>query len=237
MIDLRVKIGEERYELPSVLTVEAFISLSPYELDNPAHDSYICASLLKAPLADIRKASVEDLIWLKVALLQPLAKLDHLPVKGKITRYDLINFSKISIGEFADLDVLISEGVQANLDQIVALLYAAPVEAVLDWSISDVWPAVLEYLRYREQIYKGYKNLFGLDERVSGDSEDNLDRGDAKVAWYTLLMTLCNDRFLDIESASTRPLIEALNYLAYMKQKNLRLKAQMEKSIKKLKSK
>lgn len=237
MVDLKIIIGEESYPLPQMITLDKFSGLNGMNLEGMEHNALICATLLSVSLKTISLADPTDLLWLKTALLQPLSNLEHASISGQISGYSLINFDKISIGEFADLDVLYTEGVMANIHPIVSLLYSnAPVEIIGDWDIRDVWSAVLMYSNFRQKIYKAYKNLFDLE---SGDGEVDEDAGpnDAKHAWYTLLMTLCADKFLDLAKVSKRPLIEALNYLAYMKQKNLRLKAQMEKNLKKSKLK
>ena len=233
MVDLKIKIGEERYALPSYVTIQKFQELTGFDLDNPAHDIYICSILLEVPIKTLKEADPLEIVWLKTALLQPLAGIENASITAQISGFSLLNFDKTTIGQFADLDVLLTEGLGQNMAQIVSILYNAPVETVLEWNVKDVYASLLQWNSYRENIYKAYKNLFDINEGGSGDEDSGPN--DAKHAWYTLLMTLCNDRFLDLEHVTGRPLIEALNYLAYMKQKNLRLKAQMEKGMKKLK--
>jgi hypothetical protein len=240
MVDIKVNIGGERYDIPEWITVDMFARLDGIEIENPAHDHLLCATLLNAPVKLVKQIGYEDLQWIKLILVQPLATSEHALIKGQIHGFKLIDFDKTTIGQFADLDVLTAEGIQSNIALITSILYSAPIEEVYGWNIMWILPSLQQWKTYREQIYMGYKNLFGIDE-VDPDSEEPVDETPVKVdnrqAWYELLMTLCNDRYLDLERVTERPLIEALNYLAYMKSKNLRLKSEMERGMKNYKTK
>jgi len=42
---------------------------------------------------------------------------------------------------------------------------------------------------------------------------------DPAYNWYAFIMVLCNDDFLKIDEVVEKPIIQALNYLAYIKDK------------------
>lgn len=241
MIGVKINIADKSYELPEKVTVRDFMALDGFDLLENRHNALICATLIKAPLADLSLASSTDILWLKTHLLRPLVDLDKLPLVKEIDEYSLIHLDGLSIGTFADLDVLITEGVQSNMAQILSLLYNAPINRVEDWDMRQAWPAVLDYTSFRERIYKAYRNLFEFDESPveegSNGPEERVTPHSARHAWYRVFMTLCNDRFLDIERVPHRPLIEALNFLAYQKEKNDQINRKLQKELNKMKRK
>lgn len=240
-MNVKINILDKSYELPQRVTVGDFMALDGFDLLDMRHDALVCATLIHAPLGDLQRASATDVLWLKAHLLRPLIDMDQQPLLQQIDGYKLVQLHKLSIGDFADLDVLITEGVQTGLAQILELLYAAPINRVEDWDMRVAWPAVLYYMTFREGIYKGYRNLFEVSESpVEEGSTTATDEGgphNARHAWYRVFMTLCNDRFLDLERVPHRPLIEALNFLAYQKEKNAQTNAKLQKELNKIKRK
>jgi hypothetical protein len=239
-MNVKIYIGENSYELPHYVTVRDFMALNGFDLLEDKHNALVCATLIHAPLGDLTRADAIDVLWLKTHLLKPLMNLESYPLLHQVDNYTLINLDTLTIGDFADLDVLITEGVQTSLSQILSLLYAAPINRVEDWDMRMAWPAVQYYMSFREGIYKGYRNLFEIEESPveEGYIPDGDDGpGNAKHAWYRVFMTLCNDRFLDLERVPHRPLIEALNFLAYQKEKNAQINAKLQKELNKMKHK
>jgi hypothetical protein len=240
-MNVKINIGDHSYDLPQSVTVRDFMALDGFDLLEDKHAALVCATLIHAPLSDLALADPADVLWLKLHLLAPLVHMDAQPLLQQIEEYSLMDLDKITIGDFADLDVLITEGVQSSLSQILSLLYAAPINRVEDWDMRMAWPAVIHYMTFRDDIYKGYRNLFEINESPVDQEFDpsSEDRGplSAKYAWYRVFMTLCNDRFLDLERVPHRPLIEALNFLAYQKEKNAQTNAKLQKELNKMKRK
>lgn len=240
-MNVKINIADKSYELPQQVTVGDFMALAGFDLLDNRHNALICATLIKAPLADLQRAGATDVLWLKTHLLQPLTNLEEEPLLLKIDGYSFVDLDALTIGDFADLDVLITEGIQSGLAQILGLLYGAPSTKVEDWDMRQAWPAVLHYMTFREGIYKGYRNLFEVNESpvVEGSTTatDEEEPHSARHAWYTVFMTLCNDRFLDLERVPYRPLVEALNFLAYQKEKNAQTNAKLQKELNKMKRK
>ena len=69
-------------------------------------------------------------------------------------------------------------------------------------------------MNWRLKLYTKYKSLFNFNE---SDSEDTKNNSDAVYVWYDMLMILADEKFLNIDSASSRPVYEALNFLAWKK--------------------
>lgn len=240
-MNVKINIGNKSYELPHRVTVGDFMALDGFDLLDNRHNALICATLISAPLVDLTSSDPTDVLWLKTHLLQPLMHLEDQPLLQQIGEYSLRECGDLTIGNFADLDVLITEGVHGGLAQILALLYAAPIRKVYEWDMRQAWPAVLHYISFREGIYKGYRNLFEISESVpdEGSTTATNESGphNARHAWYRVFMTLCNDSFLDLERVPHRPLIEALNFLAYQKEKNAQTNAKLRKELNKMKRK
>jgi hypothetical protein len=241
MTNVKINIGGKSYSLPQQITVRDFMDLNGFDMLDSRHNALICATLIHAPLADLQISDPTDVLWLKTSLLKPLVHLENYPLRAEINSYSLVNLDRLTIGDFADLDVLITEGVHGNLSQILGILYSAPVDEIEDWDMQAAWPAVLKYMSFREGIYKGYRNLFEINESSLDEGSEPLEEKSnpqsAKHAWYRVFMTLCNDRFLDLEKVPQRPLIEALNFLAYQKEKNDQINQKLQKELNKMKRK
>ena len=231
--ELKIKIGELELPLPEKITLRDFANLTGYNIEGYEHDQLICATLLRAPLSIFTGTSKSDLAWLKLALVKPLIQLEG-ESPTEINGYKLIDFDKISIGTFADLDVLYTEDLQGNVEWVASILWDAPIEEVSEWDITKVFPSLIMYKNWRLDLYRKYKNLFSSE---GGNGEESGESTSPRHTWYTLLMTLCADRFVDLDYVQSRPATEALNYLAYMKAKNAKLAAEMKKGLKKLKKK
>jgi len=114
---------------------------------------------------------------------------DYIHTNG-IKLYKLINLSTISLGEFIDLENLITSNHIQNLRTILSifyrqlikseqpLLYPDKYEEYGDWifhreslfddvRIIDVYGVIQEYLDFRKELYERYEGLF------DGDGTDN----------------------------------------------------------------
>lgn len=239
-MNVKINIADKSYELPHRVTVGDFMALAGFDLLDNRHNALICATLIHAPLGDLTRSSATDVLWLKSHLLRPLMHLDDHPLLQEIDGYSFGDLDALTIGDFADLDVLITEGIQSGLAQILGLLYGAPSTRVEDWDMRQAWPAVVYYMTFREGIYRGYRNLFEISEspvEEGSTTADDPGPHSARHAWYRIFMTLCNDRFLDLEGVPYRPLVEALNFLAYQKEKNVQTNAKLQKELNKMKRK
>jgi hypothetical protein len=99
--------------------------------------------------------------------------------KNKLDKYVLKPFSKLTLGEFIDLEYYFSNNYLDNFCHILALLYRRTSKNVygddiiepyeysprdrLDWYLSypitDVYGLIHEYLKYRENFTNTYTNL------------------------------------------------------------------------------
>jgi len=152
--------------------------------------------------------------------------------KNKLDKYVLKPFSKLTLGEFIDLEYYFSNNYLDNFCHILALLYRRTSKNVygddiiepyeyspkdrldwyLDYPITDVYGIIPEYLKYRENFTNTYTNLLVdvvSDDEVLEDAdeikEQKREQEKQKFAWESTIMALCNDdlsKFNDILNMS-----------------------------------
>jgi hypothetical protein len=148
--------------------------------------------------------------------------------KNKLDNYILKPFTKISLGEFIDLEYYFSNNYLDHFCHILALLYRRTSKNVygddiiepynyspsdrldwyLDYKITDVYGLISEYIKFRENFTNTYTNLLVdvvADNEVLEDAdeikEQKREQEKQKFAWESTIMALCNDdlsKFNDI---------------------------------------
>ena len=148
--------------------------------------------------------------------------------KNKLDKYVLKPFTKISLGEFIDLEHYFSNNYLDHFCHILALLYRRTSKNVygddiiepynyspsdrldwyLDYKITDVYGLIPEYIKFRENFTNTYTNLLVdvvTDDEVLEDAdeikEQKREQEKQKFAWESTIMALCNDdlsKFNDI---------------------------------------
>jgi hypothetical protein len=152
--------------------------------------------------------------------------------KNKLDKYVLKPFTKISLGEFIDLEHYFSNNYLDHFCHILALLYRRTSKNVygddiiepynyspsdrldwyLDYKITDVYGLIPEYIKFRENFTNTYTNLLVdvvTDDEVLEDAEEikeqKREKEQQKFAWESTIMALCNDdlsKFNDILNMS-----------------------------------
>jgi hypothetical protein len=158
---------------------------------------------------------------------EPSKKYQH-----KIDNYVLKPFSKLTLGEFIDLEHYFSNNYLDHFCHILALLYRRTSKNIygddiiepyeysprdrldwyLDYPITDVYGLIPEYLKFRENFTNTYTNLLVdvvTDDEVLEDVEEikeqKREQEKQKFAWESTIMALCNDdlsKFNDILNMS-----------------------------------
>jgi len=148
--------------------------------------------------------------------------------KSKLDKYVLKPYSKLSLGEFIDLEHYFSNNYLDHFCHILALLYRrtsknfygddisepynySPSDRLdwfLDYKITDVYGLIPEYIKFRENFTNTYTNLLidvVPDDEVLEDAdeikEQKREQEKQKFAWESTIMSLCNNdlsKFNDI---------------------------------------
>jgi hypothetical protein len=164
--------------------------------------------------------------------------------KNKLDKYVLKPFTKISLGEFIDLEHYFSNNYLDHFCHILALLYRRTSKNIygddiiepynyspsdrldwyLDYKITDVYGLIPEYLKYRENFTNTYTNLLVdvvTDDEVLEDAdeikEQKREQQKQKFAWESTIMALCNDDLSKFNSILDMSVVLVFNILGMKK--------------------
>ena len=164
--------------------------------------------------------------------------------KSKLDKYVLKPFSKLTLGEFIDLEHYFSNNYLDHFCHILALLYRRTSKNIygddiiepyeysprdrldwyLDYKITDVYGLIPEYLKYRENFTNTYTNLLVdvvTDDEVLEDAdeikEQKREQQKQKFAWESTIMALCNDDLSKFNSILDMSVVLVFNILGMKK--------------------
>ncbi len=164
--------------------------------------------------------------------------------KSKLDKYVLKPFSKLTLGEFIDLEHYFSNNYLEHFCHILALLYRRTSKNVygddiiepyeysprdrldwyLDYPITDVYGLIPEYIKFRENFTNTYTNLLVdvvTDDEVLEDAdeikEQKREQEKQKFAWESTIMALCNDDLSKFNSILEMPVVLVFNILGMKK--------------------
>ena len=204
-------IDDNTYEVPDKLTIKQFRELANWDITLESNWRKIVSIVMDIPYTEallVPDKTVELVITFLLDKIYP----DTAPVKKGA--FDIKN---INVGLFVDMEVLISKGVQKSIYEIIERLYE--VEPNDKMYIYDYYGGIKYYLNWRLNIFNSYRKLFGLDDEFSKNDIELEEKVDPSYNWYQFLMVLCDEKFLDINKVVDEPIIQALNFLAYKKDK------------------
>jgi len=208
-------IGDNEYELPGDMSLETWIELSKWSPE-PMFYPQIISVGMGIPINEVSSIP-DDVKELAVALILGLTSPDWKGINYSYNGGELIKFDEMTLGQFIDLEVAVSNNLYKNVKQIISVLYNnVPVKP--DTKLGEVWGAIKYYMQWRILLYSKYKNLFdiGSEDNEAVDNTQDNNVNNAHI-WYNIVMVLADNKFLNIEPVVSRPLIEALNWLAWNK--------------------
>jgi hypothetical protein len=159
-----------------------------------------------------------------IGLLMVTLSPNHCKLQDFVNNCRLIDFNEISFGQFVDLEVMLSRDLRKTLDVMVEVLYSA--KDVKEWQLRDVWPSIQKYLVFRKSVYNNYKALFEINDIETDTVQEVTDQSHA---WYDMIMVLADEKFLHIPQVVDRPLVEALNFIAWKKDQAIKLEQKLQK--------
>jgi hypothetical protein len=187
----------------------------------------VLSALTDSNISDFEELDIDEL----TVLTEQIKWINSEPskrYKNKLDKYVLKPFTKISLGEFIDLEHYFSNNYLDHFCHILALLYRRTSKNVygddiiepynyspsdrldwyLDYKITDVYGLIPEYIKFRENFTNTYTNLLVdvvPDDEVLDDAdeikEQKREQEKQKFAWESTIMALCNDdlsKFNDI---------------------------------------
>lgn len=216
-------IGDKQYELPAEFGLKQW---SDYQLEkNPVKQLSIS---MKIPLteAELVPAETRDLV---LAIVNQLAHPKYLALFKEIGDHKLLSVNNLTLGQFIDMEVYLSDNPAKHLMDIVKLLYQT--DDLKGFTFNNTWAAVEYYLKWRTTLFSQYKNLFNADGDLDEDDEVNASKSqNIAHIWYDIVMTLADNKFLNIDAVVERPVVECFNWLAWNKD-NKRREAEQLRQI------
>lgn len=204
---VKININDKQYKIPERLTVQQYKTLLTFDWEDPKYYPLIVAKLIGAPIALLANAPTDSLTLAVAFAVQLMDKRK----KCKLKDLDTLTF-----GEFVDLDVYLSQGLDKHFDDIRLMLTDAK------WADEAMY-AIDQYAKFRMYTYRQYKVLFGLTDKELEREEpiDNPDKLQVARGWYRIIVGLSMDNILNIDAVTEQPLKKVLNFMALQKEKQL----------------
>lgn len=219
-MEIKIKIKDNTFIVPDEVTARQWSVISILPRD-PRH---LISNVLGCSPFDIQQLDEEDILEMYEYCVLPLKGL-YKDGGSKITDEQL---EGLTFGQWIDLDVLAHREPNLYLCEILEML---GLEGVEDRPLSEVIGSFKHYLTWRASVYKNYKNLFGLEDASSEDTDPS--EVDIERVWYDAIMLLADDNFSNIDLVTEKPYKAALNYMAWKKEKTMRELEEMKKIQKK----
>ena len=204
---VNLKVDNKTYSITKDLSIDQWMDLMRYDFEAKPHWIHIIKRVTDLPINVIEQMTVEQghlavtMIAHTLTLRQPI---------------ELPDFNKTSFGQFIDMEYYIALGTHKCMHQILEVL-GVKVEG-----IQQALYVTEEYIKWRNNIYKQYSALFGLDDTYEDDMP-NKPKTAQQVAkeWYYILVELANDDILKIDAVTDKGIKEIFNFMAVRKEKQL----------------
>ena len=220
-MDINIRIGDKTYQVPEEVTAAqwALISVLPWD------QHHTIQTILGVSRFELVKLTPEETqqVYEYCSLALKGLQYDDSPMNNE-------DFDKMTFGQWVDTDVWAHTDPNVNIVEITNRLTD---EDTMDWPLSKAVGLLKAYLKWRAKVYETYANLFGLSDKEEGDVVDKVDQDDIRRIWYEAIMVLSNEDFDKMDAVTDKPLYQALNFLAYKKEKadkQLRELKQMQKT-------
>jgi len=203
----------------------------------------VLSALTDSNISDFEELDIDEL----TVLTEQIKWINSEPskrYKNKLDKYVLKPFTKISLGEFIDLEHYFSNNYLDHFCHILALLYRRTSKNVygddiiepynyspsdrldwyLDYKITDVYGLIPEYIKFRENFTNTYTNLLVdvvPDDEVLDDAdeikEQKREQEKQKFAWESTIMALCNNDLSKFNSILDMSVVLVFNILGMKK--------------------
>jgi len=129
-MEIKFKIKDQSYQIEDI-RIRDYYEINSNLILNNLEDRYeLLSKLTGCPVEDLKSMNAERWteIWASIEVLIEKTLLKDVKVINKISHdgveYGLVNFDDLTIGEFADLDIIVSsENANNRLHEVLAILY------------------------------------------------------------------------------------------------------------------
>jgi hypothetical protein len=223
MSSYKLNIRGSQHDLREDYTIEEWMSLQKWDPTIEENWPRLLSEATGITMDQAKQIPLETM-QVAIGLLMVTLNPSYSKLQEVVNRHNLIDFDSMTFGQFVDLEVMLSRDLRKTLDKMVEVLYNA--KDVREWQVRAVWPAVQKYLVFRKQIYFSYKALFEIND-VETDTVQEVT--DQSHVWYDMIMVLADEKFLQIPQVVDRPLLEALNFIAWKKDQAIKMEQQLQK--------
>jgi len=218
---VQLNVNEKSYQIPERLTLEQWKQVAKWSFEEPTHWPRIISAVTGADHRELELGQ-DEAVALAVAFIIQLMNTRK--------EYQIKDFNELTFGEFVDLDVWLTMGIDKHIDDVVKLLGAT------EWADEAMW-LIDKYAQFRLHTYRQYRVLFGLDEHMDyAENDPTFDPLKVARGWYRIIVELANDNLLDIDKVTDEPLKKALNFMAFQKERQIeanleQMKRQRQKQL------
>ena len=214
---VKLTISGKAYKLPERLSVVEWQRLLKFNFESVEDWPKIMGALLETDTEQFKKATVESLTLAIAFIIAMMNSRAEAQIK---------DFTTITFGEFVDLDIWVSSGIEKHVDDMLAILNPDAY-----WADEALW-SIDQYQRFRVHMYRQYSGLFGLnDPQMDDEDPEAVDPNKIARGWYKIIVDLADNDVLKIDAITDQPLKKILNFMSLRKEK------QQEENFKQLQQK
>ena len=206
---IKLKLNHRTYKLPNRYTIDQWKAVVRLDMEDPRSWPQILAIALDQRVAKFMNVDEDSLILGASLIINEMSK-------RRVGTH--IDFTKISIGKFVDLDIWLVSGTEKHIDEILDTLCEEPIKYIDEalWMID-------QYSNFRISTYRSYAGLFGLNDRGEQEDVDPSEWEPQKIAkgWYKVLVDLADNKILDLDEITDQPLYKALTFMSLRKERAL----------------
>jgi hypothetical protein len=207
-----ITLNNEKWPVPEEITVGQFSQVASLGLEDLKARRLICAIILDAPLQTFSQVEEEELEGVFNLTMASMLSLNE------PRQYDgPIDFEQLTFGQFVDLDSLSHMGLNDNMVEVISIIWQHEPEQIWNTPMARYWRGLEMWIERRKQVYEKYATFFNPDNIEASETDEPAEAQDVRRAWYQAIVTLAGEDFLKVNQVVDRPLIEALNFLSYLK--------------------
>lgn len=170
--------------------------------------------------------------------LQSIFETPFNPVACKRIGEYIINYdiSLITLGQYVELAYFISDGSEKNAHYILATMaksktrkeHRVKADYLYSEPVALVVGAMNDIVKSFDQFNKRFKNFFGVDPNVAGNSQN--DEFNKRYGWIHSATQVAAHEGIPLDEAYKLPVIQAFNDLIFIKAKDKYIAEQLRKT-------
>ena len=207
-MSIKININDKQFAIPDRLTVAEYSKAIQFDWSDSKYYPMIISQLTGAPLLLMSKAN-DEILHLGMGFV----------VKSMNDRKEckMLDLESLTFGQFVDLDVYLTGGLDTNIEKIIEILTPDA-----KWADEAMW-AIDQYAAFRTYIYRQYSVLFGINQKETFDElePENKDKQANARAWYKIIVGLANGDILKLDEVTEQPLKKTLNFMSLQKEQQL----------------